>query len=258
MSVVFDESVTVLLTSLAGMTALLMLVFRDSLLGYVAGIQIVNNDLVKEGDWIEAPKFDADGAVIDIGLITVKVRNWDETISSIPSYSLISDGFRNWRGMYDSGGRRITRAVPIDMSGIGFCTAEMLERLRNIAILREYIDTKVAKIEAFNREHNIDESEPANGRRMTNIGIYRAYLLRYLQRHPAIRNNMTLMVRQLAPGPAGVPIEIYAFCANQKWTEYESIQADIIDHALSVLPMFGLRAYQYPSSGGLYVPDAGH
>jgi miniconductance mechanosensitive channel len=257
-SVVFDESVTVLLTSMAGMTALLMLVFRDSLLGYVAGIQIVNNDLVKEGDWIEAPKFETNGAVIDIGLITVKVRNWDKTISSVPSYSLISDGFKNWRGMYDSGGRRITRAVPIDMSGIGFCNAEMLERLRQIAILREYLERKQEEIEAFNREHSVGEPEPANNRRLTNIGTYRAYLQCYLEHHPDIRNDMTLMVRQLAPGPEGVPIEIYAFCANQKWTEYESIQADIIDHALSVLPMFGLSAYQYPSSGALHVPDAGH
>jgi len=257
-SVMFDESITVLLTSLAGMTALLLLVFRDSLLGYVAGIQIVNNDLVAEGDWIEVPEYGVDGTVIDIGLITVKVRNWDKTISSVPSYSLISDGFKNWRGMYDSGGRRITRAVPIDMSGIDFCTAEMLERLRQITILRDYVDRKQEEIEAFNREHSVGETEPANGRRLTNIGMYRAYLQCYLEHHPGIRNDMTFMVRQLAPGPEGVPIEIYAFCANQQWTEFESIQADIIDHALSVLPMFGLSAYQYPSSGALSVPDAGH
>jgi miniconductance mechanosensitive channel len=257
-SVVFDRSVGVLLTGMAGMTALLMLVFRDTLLGWVAGIQIVNNDLVREGDWIDVPKYGADGAVIDIGLITVKVRNWDKTISSVPSYALIGDGFKNWRGMEESGGRRIKRAVPIDMKGIGFCSAEMLERLRKIEILREYIDHKLEEIERFNREHDLDESEPANGRRLTNIGTYLAYLQRYLRHHPAIRHDMLLMVRQLAPGPEGLPIEIYAFSAKQNWTEYEAIQADIIDHALAVLPAFGLRVYQYPSSGELNVPDAGH
>jgi miniconductance mechanosensitive channel len=257
-SVVFDRSVGVLLTGMAGMTALLMLVFRDTLLGWVAGIQIVNNDLVREGDWIDVPKYGADGAVSDIGLITVKVRNWDKTISSVPSYALISGGFKNWRGMEESGGRRIKRAVPIDMKGIGFCSAEMLERLRKIEILREYIDHKLEEIERFNREHDLDESEPANGRRLTNIGTYLAYLQRYLRHHPAIRHDMLLMVRQLAPGPEGLPIEIYAFSAKQNWTDYEAIQADIIDHALAVLPAFGLRVYQYPSSGELNVPDAGH
>jgi len=257
-SVMFDKSVTVLLTSLAGMTALLMLVFRDSLLGYVAGIQIVNNDLVREGDWIEVPEYGANGTVIDIGLITVKVRNWDKTLSTVPSYSLISDGLKNWRGMYDSGGRRIKRAVPIDMSGIGFCTAETLERLRQITILREYIERELQETESSNRKRGVGKTEPAGGKRLTNIGIYRAYLQRYLEHHPAIRNDMTLMVRELAPGPTGVPIELYAFCANQKWTEYETIQAEILDHALSVLPVFGLSAYQYPSSGALRVPDARH
>lgn len=244
-SVLFDKSVGVLLTSLAGMTALLMLVFRDSLLGYVAGVQIVNNDLVAEGDWIEMPEFNADGTVIDIGLITIKVQNWDKTLSSVPSYSLISGGFKNWRGMYDSGGRRIKRAVPIDMSGISFCTPEMLADLRKIELLHDYIDDRVMKIEAFNREHNIDESEPVNGRRLTNIGLYRAYLLRYLQHHTAIRDDMTLMVRQLEPSPKGLMIEIYAFSAVQSWVEYETIQTDIFDHAIAALPAFGLKPFQY-------------
>lgn len=248
-SVVFDQPVGVLLTGLAGMTAVLILVFRDSLLGWVAGIQIANNDLVREGDWIEALKFGADGTVIDIGLITVKVRNWDKTISSIPSYSLLSDGFKNWRGMYNSGGRRIKRALPIDMSGIAYCTDEMLARLRKIEILREYIDHKQEEIVAYNRERNVDKTEPVNGRGLTNIGTYRAYLQRYLQHHPHISNDMTLMVRQLPPGPEGLLIEIYAFSTTQKWTDYEAIQADIFDHALAALPAFGLKAIQFPSSG---------
>lgn len=256
-SVVFDQSVGVLLTGLAGATALLAVVFRDTVLGWVAGIQIVNNDMVREGDWIEVPEFNADGKVIDIGLITVLVRNWDKTFSSIPSYSLISDGFRNWRGMYDSGGRRIKRAVPIDVSGVSYCTPEMLARLRKIELLRDYIDNKLAKIEAFNQEHNIDESEPANGRRLTNIGVYRAYLQRYLEHHTAIRKDMTLMVRQLEPGPKGLLIEIYAFSAIQSWVEYETIQADIFDHAIAALPAFGLKPFQYPGSGSLYTPAAG-
>lgn len=256
-SVVFDQSVGVLLTGLAGATALLAVVFRDTVLGWVAGIQIVNNDMVREGDWIEVPEFNADGKVIDIGLITVLVRNWDKTFSSIPSYSLISDGFRNWRGMYDSGGRRIKRAVPIDVSGVSYCTPEMLARLRKIELLRDYIDNKVAKIEAFNQEHNIDESEPANGRRLTNIGVYRAYLQRYLEHHTAIRKDMTLMVRQLEPGPKGLLIEIYAFSAIQSWVEYETIQADIFDHAIAALPAFGLKPFQYPGSGSLFTPAAG-
>ena len=256
-SVVFDQSVGVLLTGLAGATALLAVVFRDTVLGWVAGIQIVNNDMVREGDWIEVPEFNADGKVIDIGLITVLVRNWDKTFSSIPSYSLISDGFRNWRGMYDSGGRRIKRAVPIDVSGVSYCTPEMLARLRKIELLRDYIDNKLAKIEAFNQEHNIDESEPANGRRLTNIGVYRAYLQRYLEHHTAIRKDMTLMVRQLEPGPKGLLIEIYAFSAIQSWVEYETIQADIFDHAIAALPAFGLKPFQYPGRGSLFTPAAG-
>lgn len=256
-SVVFDQSVGVLLTGLAGMTALVMLIFRDTLLGWVAGIQIVNNDLVREGDWIEVPDFNADGTVTDIGLITVLVRNWDKTVSSIPSYSLISGGFRNWRGMYDSGGRRIKRTLPIDASGVNYCTPEMLERFRKIEFLRDYINHRVEKIETFNREHNIDESEPINGRRLTNIGVYRAYLQRYLEHHTAIRQDMTFMVRQLPPGPDGLKIEIYAFCAVQKWTEYEAIQADIIDHAIAALPAFGLKPFQYPGSGALSTPAAG-
>jgi miniconductance mechanosensitive channel len=255
-SALFDKSVSVLLTSLAGMTALMMLVFKDSLLGYIAGVQIVNNDLVAEGDWIEVPEFSADGKVSDIGLITVKVQNWDKTFSSVLSHSLVSGGFKNWRGMYDSGARRIKRSMPIDMRGICFCTPEILARLRKIELLRDYIDNRVAKIEAFNRDNKVDESEPANGRRLTNIGVYRAYLQRYLEHHTAIRNDMTLMVRQLESGPTGLLIEIYAFCTIQRWVEYEAIQSDIFDHAISALPVFGLKPFQLPSSGTPYTPLA--
>jgi miniconductance mechanosensitive channel len=244
-SVLFDKSIDVLLGSLAGMTAVLMLVFRDSLLGYVAGIQIVNNDLVAEGDWIEIPEFNANGNVIDIGLITIKVQNWDKTLTSIPSYSLINGGFKNWRGMKDSGGRRIKRSLPIDMESIRFCTPEMLARMRKIELLRDYIDDRVKKIEAFNQEQHVDESEPANGRRLTNVGLYRAYLLRYLEHNTAMHKDMTLLVRQLEPSAKGLMIEIYGFSAIQSWVEYETIQSDIIDHAIAVLPTFELKLFQY-------------
>mgnify|MGYP001425909292 FL=1 len=224
-----------------------MVIFKDSLLGLVAGVQLTTNDMVRVGDWIEMPKYHADGDVIEISLHTVKVRNWDRTITTIPSYALISDSFKNWRGMHSSGGRRIKRAIHIDTSSIRFCTEEMIEKFRKIHLLTDYINRKEKEIEEYNEKNGIDRSVLVNGRRMTNIGCFRAYVENYLKHHPHIHKEMTLMVRQLAPGEHGLPLEIYAFTAGTQWTFYESVQADIFDHIFAVAPEFGLRVFQNPT-----------
>lgn len=244
---IIDRSPLLLLSGIGALTAVLLLVFKDSLLGLVGGIQLAANDMVRLGDWIEMPKYGADGDVIDITLITVKVKNFDNTITTIPTYALISDSFKNWRGMQESGGRRIKRSVYIDSSSIKFCTEEMLERYAKIEYISDYIHNKKLEIEAYNQEHQIDPSNPINGRRLTNIGTFRAYLQAYLKNHPAIHKGMTQMVRQLPPGEHGLPIEIYAFTKDTAWTNYESVQADIFDHILAAIPHFDLRIHQNPT-----------
>ena len=246
-AVVFGRSPLAFLGGLGAFSAVLILIFKDAILGFVAGIQLQANDMVRVGDWIEMPKFGADGDVIDVSLTTVKVQNWDKTISSIPAYSLISDSFRNWRGMSESGGRRIKRAVYLDVSSIRFADDELLERFRRMQSLKEYVDTKQQEITAYNRERQVDESLPINGRRMTNVGTFRAYLERYLRSHPMVHPDMTLLVRQLPSGEHGLPIEIYVFSKDQVWANYEAIQADIFDHIFASLPLFDLRAYQAPA-----------
>jgi miniconductance mechanosensitive channel len=241
----------VLLGGLGALSAVLMLVFKDSILGLVAGIQLTTNDMVRVGDWVEMPKYQADGDVIEITLNTVKVQNWDKTITMIPSYAFISDSFKNWRGMQASGGRRIKRSICIDVSSIAFCTDEMIEKFKQIHYLKDYIDSKVQDIAEYNRENQIDDSVMVNGRRLTNIGTYRAYISRYLEHHPGIHKGMTAMVRQLAPGEHGLPLEIYVFTNDTRWVVYESIQADIFDHLLAVAPEFGLRVFQLPSGNDL-------
>ncbi len=236
-----------LLTGLGALTAILLLVFKDTILGLVAGVQLGANDMVRPGDWIEMQKYGADGDVIDITLNTVKVRNWDKTITTIPTYALISDSFRNWRGMTESGGRRIKRSVFIDVSSIRFSTPEMIERFSRIERLKSYIHDKQQELAAFNQEHGIDESVPVNGRRMTNLGTFRAYLTEYLHNHPQIHQDMTFLVRQLQPTEHGLPIEIYVFSKDQVWANYEGIQADIFDHIYAALPEFDLRPFQSPS-----------
>jgi miniconductance mechanosensitive channel len=228
-----------------------MLVFKDSILGLVAGVQLTANDMVRVGDWVEMPKYNADGAVIEITLNTVKVQNWDKTITMIPSYALISDSFKNWRGMQESGGRRIKRSVYIDVTSIAFLTDEMIKKFKQIHYLKDYIENKEREIAEFNRKNGIDESVKVNGRRMTNIGTYRAYISKYLENHPGIHKGLIMMVRQLAPGEYGLPLEIYAFTNNTQWVVYESIQADIFDHILAVAPEFGLRVFQNPSGHDL-------
>ncbi|MCP4252597.1 MAG: mechanosensitive ion channel [Candidatus Scalindua sp.] len=246
-SVIVDKDPSKLLAGMGAMTAVLMLIFKDSILGFVAGIQLSTNKMVHIGDWIEMPKYGADGDVIDISLTTVKVQNWDMTISTIPAYTLISETFKNWQGMSESGGRRIKRAVHIDMNSIRFCDEAMLDKFRRFGFLSEYIKNKHTEVTAWNKEQGVDDSELVNGRRITNIGTFRAYLIAYLRRHPKINKQMTFLVRQLAPTSKGIPIQIYVFSNDKRWANYEDIQADIFDHVLATIPQFGLRVFQEPT-----------
>ncbi|MGB7453231.1 MAG: mechanosensitive ion channel domain-containing protein, partial [Lysobacterales bacterium] len=234
-------------SGIGALTAVLMLIFRDAILGFVAGIQLAANKMISNGDWIEMPKYGADGDVMEVTLTTVKVQNWDKTITTIPTYALISESFKNWRGMQDSGGRRIKRSINIDMNSIRFCNEEMLNRFGKIQYISEYIDTKKHELEAFNKATKVDNASLANGRRMTNVGTFRAYVEAYLQNHPMINLQMTFLVRQLQPTEYGLPIEIYVFSKDQVWANYETIQADIFDHILAVIPEFDLRVYQNPT-----------
>ncbi len=238
---------TTLLISLGTLSAVLMLIFKDPILGFVGGIQLTANNMVRLGDWISMPKYGADGTVIDISLTTVKVQNWDKTITTIPTYTLITDYFQNWRGMEESGGRRIKRSINIDISSVKFCSPEMLERFRKFKFIRDYIAKRDKEIEEYNKKHNIDNSILVNGRRQTNIGIFRAYLKEYLKHKPEINPDMTFLVRQLQPTENGIPIEIYVFSRIQSWAKYEDVQSDIFDHILAVIPHFDLIVFQNPS-----------
>ena len=244
---VTDSSPLGWLSGIGAMTAVLLVIFKDSLLGLVASVQISTNDLVSIGDWIEIPKYGADGNVIDITLYTVKVQNWDNTITNVPSYAMVSDSFKNWKGMVASGGRRIKRSLYIDMSSIKFCDGEMLERFSKIQYISDYVKSKQREIENYNREKNIDSSRKINGRHMTNVGTFRAYVTEYLRNNPYIHKEMTMMVRQLDPTDKGLPIEIYAFTNDTRWVNYESIQADIFDHILAIVTEFDLRVFQNPN-----------
>ncbi|MBN2523691.1 MAG: mechanosensitive ion channel [Bacteroidales bacterium] len=247
LSVLLGKSPTVLLTGIGALAAVLILVFKDTILGFVASIQLSANKMVQIGDWISMPKHNADGTVTEITLNTVKVQNWDKTISTIPTYSLVSDSFGNWRGMEESGGRRIKRHINIDMRSVKFCTPEMLERFKKIIYLKDYIEQKEKDIEKYNKKNNIPDEIVVNGRRMTNIGTFRKYLESYLRNHPMIHNEMTFLVRHLQPTEKGIPIEIYVFSKDQRWAYYESIQADIFDHILAVIPEFDLKVFQNPT-----------
>jgi miniconductance mechanosensitive channel len=246
-SSLIDKSPTLLLSGLGAITAILLLIFRDTILGFVAGIQIAANRMVNTGDWIELPKYGADGTVLQVGLTTVKVQNWDNTISTVPTYSLITDPMKNWRGMSESGGRRIKRSLYIDVNSIQFCDQQMLDDLAKIRFINQYIEHKRAELDAYRQEQKIDIQDLVNSRRLTNIGTLRAYLTSYLRHHPQVNQSMTLMVRQLPPTELGLPLEIYCFSADKSWINYEGIQADIFDHALAMLPIFSLRAYQRAS-----------
>ncbi|MHA0516487.1 mechanosensitive ion channel family protein [Citrobacter portucalensis] len=249
-SLLIGQSPAILISGLGAMAAVLMLVFKDPILGLVAGIQLSANDMLKLGDWLEMPKYGADGAVIDIGLTTVKVRNWDNTITTIPTWSLVSDSFKNWSGMSASGGRRIKRSISIDATSIHFLDEDERQRLHKAHLLKPYLTTRNQEISEWNQQLDAPESV-LNHRRMTNIGTFRAYLNEYLRHHPRIRKDMTLMVRQLAPDDHGLPIEIYAFTNTVVWLEYESIQADIFDHIFAVVEEFGLRIHQSPTGNDI-------
>jgi len=246
-SILVNKTPIYLFSSLGALTAVLMFIFKDAILGFVAGIQLSANRMVANGDWISMPKYGADGDIVEIALTTVKVQNWDKTITTIPTYALITESFKNWRGMSDSGGRRIKRSISIDMNTIKFCTDEMLERFGKIQYIADYIQKTKTKIQEANKQERIDDSSLVNGRRMTNIGTFRAYVEAYLKNHPMINKEMTFLVRQLAPNEHGLPIEIYVFSKDQEWANYESIQANIFDHILAVVPEFDLRVFQDPS-----------
>jgi miniconductance mechanosensitive channel len=240
-----------LLSGLGAMTAVLMLIFKDPILGFAAGIQLISNRMLKPGDWIEMPKYGADGDVIDITLTTVKVRNFDRTITTIPTYALINDSFKNWRGMQESRGRRIKRAIYIDMNTIRFCSPEMLERFSTIRYIADYMQRKNQELEKYNAERGIESRDAANARRLTNIGTFRAYVYAYLQNHPMINTEMTFLIRQLAPTQHGLPLEVYVFCRDKEWTNYEAVQSDVFDHLLAIAGEFDLKVYQYPSGADI-------
>ncbi len=253
LSVIIGESPVVLLGGLGVMATLLMLVFQDAILGFVAGIQLSANKMVAPGDWIEMPKYGADGDVLEVALTTVKVQNFDKTITTVPTYALITESFKNWRGMSESGGRRIKRAINIDMSSIRFCDDTMLERVAKIHYMADYLAQKRLEIETWNTMHEEEPATSLHPRRLTNIGTFRAYVVAYLRHHPKIHPQLTFLVRQLAPTEHGLPIEIYVFSTDQNWINYEGIQSDIFDHLLAVVPQFGLRVYQRLSDD----PDTG-
>ena len=240
-----DESPLLLLSGLGAMAAVLMLVFKDTILSLVASVQIGSADMVRVGDWIEMPQFNANGDVIDIALHTVKIQNFDKTITTVPTHRLISESFRNWRGMAESGGRRIMRSLMIDQRSVGFLDEGNIEKMAQFAVLRSYLNAKKQEIETWNAEHGADGT--VNGRRLTNIGTFRAYVLAYLQSRSDIAQDKTLLVRQLAPSENGLPMEIYAFASSTGWAEYEGIQADIFDHLIAILPDFDLRLFQRPA-----------
>ena len=229
------------------MAAVILLIFRDTILGLVASVQLSANNMVNVGDWISMPSRGTDGDVIDITLNTVKVQNFDKTIITIPTYALVQESFQNWSGMERSGGRRIKRAIHIDISSIGFLSPDDIRMLKKIQLLSDYIELKEKELLDFNNKHGVDDSVLVNGRRMTNIGTFRAYVEAYLKQHPKIHNDMTFLVRQLPPGEYGLPLEIYVFSNDQEWANYEAIQADIFDHLLSAVKEFGLKVFQNPT-----------
>lgn len=247
LSLVLHKDLTYFVTGLGAMAAVLLLIFKDSILGLVAGIQLSANDMVKIGDWIVVPKYNADGTVEEVTLNIVKVRNWDKTITSVPTYALISESFINWRGMEESGGRRIKRSILIDMKTVKFLGKELQKKLVKSKLLKDYILDKQKEIDEYNKKYNLDNTTLINGRRMTNLGTFRKYLENYLRENENINTNMTFLVRHLQPTDRGIPIEIYVFSKIREWKRYEDIQADIFDHILAVLPEFELEIFQNPS-----------
>lgn len=248
-----NESPWYFVTGLGAMTAVLLLIFRDTLLSLVAGIQLTNNDLIRVGDWIDMPNFGANGTVVDIALNVVKVQNWDRTITVVPTHKFLDHSFKNWRSMFEGGGRRVQRAIHVDMSTVRFLTEEEIERYRKFAVLREYIDQKMQELEEYNEKNVPDYGADVmvNRRWLTNIGTLRAYIDGYLRRSPYVHDELPFMVRQLEPTSHGLPIEIYLFINDTRWAHFEAIQGDIFDHILAAVPEFGLKVFQNPSGSDI-------
>ena len=246
-SILINKSPLVLLSGVGAVTAILLLVFRETILSFVASIQINTGDLVNVGDWLSVPAFGADGDVLDLALHQVQIQNWDKTITTIPTYKLLDSSFKNWRGMTQSGGRRIKRSLHIDMSSIRFCDADLMNHLSQFRLLREYLEKKEVELQKYHQEHHLDQEAVVNSRRLTNVGTFRYYVEAYLRQHPRIRQDMTLMVRQLKPEDRGLPLEIYCFSNTTDWIEYEQIQADILDHLLAIISEFELTVFQIPA-----------
>jgi miniconductance mechanosensitive channel len=248
LALLFDQDPWRFLAGIGAMTAIVLLIFKDTILSLVASIQLTSNDMVRVGDWVEMPQLKADGDVIDVSLHTVKVQNWDKTITTIPTHRLISDSFKNWRGMQASGGRRIKRSISLDLNTVGFLSQDELTNLRQYKLLAPYLAEKESEVASWNQDNHHDSDFTGNFRRLSNLGTFRAYIVAYLRAHPRIhQQGMTFLVRQLAPGETGVPIEIYCFTTTVNWVEYEGIQSDIFDHFLSIVQEFGLRVFQSPA-----------
>lgn len=243
-SQIFNKSILTFISGLGALTALLIIVFKDSLLSFKAGIQLIYNDMLRIDDWVEIPKFNADGTVLEISLDTIKVKNWDKTITFIPTYKLMEEPFINWRGMEETGARRIFRSIIIDQHSIRFLSNEDIDKFKKFHLISEYMEEKILEVEKYNRENNIDLSENVNGRKMTNIGTFRIYVLNFLLSHADINKNQSLVVRQQSPTPEGFPIQIYAFTDQIELDKYEEVQSDIFDHILAIVPEFGLKIYQ--------------
>lgn len=250
-SVIIGRSPLGIFSALGAMSVVLMLVFKDTILGFVGSIQLAANDMIKVGDWIEFPKYGADGDVIEIKLQTIKIRNWDKTITTVPTYSFVSDAFKNWRGMEESGGRRIKRSINIDLGSIKLCDEEMLTRFKKIQFIEQYLESKQEEIQQFNKTHGVHQGSIVNGRSITNMGTFRAYVKAYLSRNEQLNKDMTFLVRQLQPTEKGLPLEIYVFSSEKRWALYEDIQADIFDHVLSVVKEFDLEVFQNPTGADL-------
>ncbi|MCH7855804.1 MAG: mechanosensitive ion channel [Gemmatimonadetes bacterium] len=250
-SILADLNPVVFLSGFGAIMAIVMLVFKDTILSLVASIQIMSNNMISLGDWVEMPQANADGDVIDIALHTVKIQNWDKTISSIPTHKFISESFQNWRGMTESGGRRIKRAIHIDMSTIHFLSNEEVAQLSRFEFLHDYLNAKQKELDVANAREGPSEGVVPDQRRLTNVGTFRAYVLHYLHNHPTIHQDLTLLVRQLQPGPQGLPLEIYCFSNDTNWGNYENVQSDIFDHLIATLPEFGLEAFQEPAGSDL-------
>jgi miniconductance mechanosensitive channel len=246
-SFILQRSPLYLLSGLGALTAVLLLIFQDTIKGLVASIQISANRMVAPGDWIELPRYGADGDVLEIGLVTVKVKNFDNTVTTVPTYALTSGSFKNWRGMFHSGGRRIKRAILIDIASIEFYNATHIEKLNRIHLLKDYLAEKQAQLSNSNQADGINELDNFNSRQLTNIGTFRAYIQAYLKQHTKVHQQMTCMVRQLDATDTGLPLELYFFSNDQNWVNYEAIQADIFDHIYAIAPQFGLRIFQHPT-----------